>query len=163
MIPSLWFRWCINIHLNTNMDAPKLDLLPLKKRDRTNENFEKVRENIMRRCNEISHRYQTDVYITLRRKHKHYEYSSTDDPSWPISRADMERVYPVPLRKTPANFVRHRSRATKAHLHIVKSTSGVEKLKVCAGEDSTPSGFVGVNTGVIGLQGAAVNESLPLA
>ncbi|KAK2005765.1 hypothetical protein LZ32DRAFT_671205 [Colletotrichum eremochloae] len=43
----------------------------------------------MRRCNDISRRYQTDVYIMLRRKHKHYEYSSTDDRSWPISRAAM--------------------------------------------------------------------------
>ncbi|KAK1973238.1 hypothetical protein LZ30DRAFT_43967 [Colletotrichum cereale] len=110
-------------NLDTNMDAPKLDLLPQKKRGRTNENFEKVGENIMRRCNEISHRYQTDVYITLRRKHKHYEYSSTNDPSWPISRADMERVYPVPLRKTPANFVRRRSRTTKAHLDPTSSNS----------------------------------------
>ncbi|KAI3532117.1 hypothetical protein CABS03_13307 [Colletotrichum abscissum] len=46
----------------------------------------------MWRCDEISRRYQSDVYIVLKRRCKHYEYSSTDDPAWPISRADMVRV-----------------------------------------------------------------------
>ncbi|KAK1640049.1 hypothetical protein BDP81DRAFT_419260 [Colletotrichum phormii] len=91
------------------MDAPKPDLITRRKRDRTNENFEKARENIMWRCDEISRRYQSDVYIALRRRHKHYEYSSTNDPAWPISRADMEKVYPLPMRKTAANFTRRRS------------------------------------------------------
>ncbi|KAK1659870.1 hypothetical protein BDP55DRAFT_678132, partial [Colletotrichum godetiae] len=75
------------------MDAPKPDLITRRKRDRTNENFEKARENMMWRCDEISRRYQSDVYIVLRRRHKHYEYSSTNDPAWPISRADMVGIF----------------------------------------------------------------------
>ncbi|KAK0367688.1 hypothetical protein CLIM01_14953 [Colletotrichum limetticola] len=46
----------------------------------------------MWRCDEISRRYQSDVYVVLKRRHKHYEYSSTNDLAWPISRADMVRV-----------------------------------------------------------------------
>ncbi|KAK1517370.1 hypothetical protein CABS01_16683 [Colletotrichum abscissum] len=90
------------------MDTSKPNLIKPSKRDRTNENFEKARENLMWRCDEISRRYQSDVYIVLKRRCKHYEYSSTDDPAWPISRADMEKVYPMPMRKTAADFVRRR-------------------------------------------------------
>ncbi|KAK2778401.1 hypothetical protein CKAH01_11798 [Colletotrichum kahawae] len=51
----------------------------------------------MWRCDEISRRYQSDVYIVLRRRHKHDEYSSTNDPAWPISRADMVGIFPASL------------------------------------------------------------------
>ena len=60
-----------------------------KKRDRTNENFQRAAENIMRRCDEINRRYQADVYILVRRRNRHYEYKSADDPSWPTPAAEV--------------------------------------------------------------------------
>ncbi|KAK1973780.1 hypothetical protein LZ30DRAFT_694795 [Colletotrichum cereale] len=125
------------------MHAPELDLLPQKKQDRTNKNFEKVAPLVNSNTNPLK-----------------------------------ERVYPVPLRKTPANFVCRRSRTTKAHLDPMSSNSlkhmrgrncstlWVEKLKAYAGEDSrhpTPTSFVVADTGVIDLQGPDPNELLPLA
>ncbi|KAK2024534.1 hypothetical protein LX32DRAFT_643562 [Colletotrichum zoysiae] len=111
--------------MDTQRDPPQP-----RTRDRTNENFEKARENIMWRCDEISRRYQADVYIVLRLKHKHYEYSSIDAPSWPLSKADMERVYPVPIQRTPASFIRRRSRLTKAQPDPMRSTSSAGEEKV---------------------------------
>ncbi|KAK2037615.1 hypothetical protein LZ31DRAFT_560280 [Colletotrichum somersetense] len=106
------------------MDIPQRVPPQPRTRDRTNENFEKARESIMWRCDEISRRYQADVYIVLRRKHKHYEYSSIDAPSWPLSKADMERVYPVPIQRTPASFARRRSRLTRVSNRPDESTVG---------------------------------------
>jgi len=54
-----------------------------KKRDRTNENFQRAVKNVMRRCDEINRRYQADVYTLFYRNHRLYEYTSTDQPSWP--------------------------------------------------------------------------------
>ncbi|KAK2055563.1 hypothetical protein LY76DRAFT_185292 [Colletotrichum caudatum] len=90
------------------MDTPQRDPPLPRTRDRTNENFEKARENIMWRCDEISRRYQADVYIVLRRKHKHYEYSSIDAPSWPLSKANMVSVM-IPRSLPSLNSRRKRS------------------------------------------------------
>ncbi|KAH0420029.1 hypothetical protein CcaCcLH18_07340 [Colletotrichum camelliae] len=60
-----------------------------KKRDRTNENFVKATKNLMWRCEKIRQRYGADVYIQIHRKHKHYEYSTSDEPSWPKSKAEL--------------------------------------------------------------------------
>ncbi|GKT96931.1 hypothetical protein Ct61P_14781 [Colletotrichum tofieldiae] len=66
---------------------------PLKKRDRTNENFDKATKNLMSRCDQIRQRYGADVYIQVRRKHKHYQYTSSNEPSWPKTKAEM--ILPV--------------------------------------------------------------------
>ncbi|KAK2052804.1 hypothetical protein LY76DRAFT_488757, partial [Colletotrichum caudatum] len=63
-----------------------LNPLQPRMRDRTNENLQKARENIVWRCDETSRRYPADVYILLRQRHKHYEYSSIDASSWPLSK-----------------------------------------------------------------------------
>ncbi|KZL67545.1 hypothetical protein CT0861_00366 [Colletotrichum tofieldiae] len=83
---------------------------PLKKRDRTNENFDKATKNLMSRCDQIRQRYGADVYIQVRRKHKHYQYTSSNEPSWPKTKAEMETTYPVPVTRTPPDFASRRSR-----------------------------------------------------
>ncbi|KAK2051639.1 hypothetical protein LY76DRAFT_621043 [Colletotrichum caudatum] len=62
----------------------------LKKRDRTNENFD---------------------------KYKHYQYTSSNKLSWPKTKAEMannsnskETTYPVPVTRTPPDFASRRSR-----------------------------------------------------
>ncbi|KAH8652842.1 hypothetical protein BGZ61DRAFT_321730, partial [Ilyonectria robusta] len=52
-------------------------------RDRTNENFSRATQRLMRRCNQLSDRYNADVYIVVRRNHRHYDYNSTNDPLFP--------------------------------------------------------------------------------
>ncbi len=54
-----------------------------KPRDRTVENFARATYRLMRRCDQISSRYNADVYIVLRRKCQHYDYNSSEDPSFP--------------------------------------------------------------------------------
>ncbi|KAH0430377.1 hypothetical protein CcaCcLH18_07889 [Colletotrichum camelliae] len=60
-----------------------------RKRDRTNENFAKATKNLMWRCEKIRQCYGADVYIQVHRKHKHYEYSTSDEPSWPKSKTEL--------------------------------------------------------------------------
>ncbi|KAH6883601.1 hypothetical protein B0T10DRAFT_463520 [Thelonectria olida] len=61
----------------------------LKKRDRGNENFARATQRLMKRCNQMSRRYETDVYVVLRRKNRHYDYNSTTDPSFPTPIAEI--------------------------------------------------------------------------
>ncbi|KAF4922070.1 hypothetical protein CGCF245_v015442 [Colletotrichum fructicola] len=75
-----------------------------KKRDRTNENFAKATKNLMWRCEKIRQCYGADVYIQIHRKHKHYEYSTSDEPSWPKSKAELARTYPIPVTRRPRDF-----------------------------------------------------------
>ena len=63
-----------------------------KKRDRTNENFRKAVEGIMRRGDKISQGYGADVYILLRRRNRHFEYTSVDKPSWPTSKPEIVSI-----------------------------------------------------------------------
>ncbi|KAK1976179.1 hypothetical protein LZ30DRAFT_603985 [Colletotrichum cereale] len=109
-----------------------LNQRPLKKRDRTNENFDKATKNLLSRCDHIRQRYGADVYIQVRRMHKHYEYTSSNEPSWPKTKTEMvsaiveqplkanvgtlkQRTYPVPVTRTPPDFVSRRSRAPTSH------------------------------------------------
>ncbi|KAK2055574.1 hypothetical protein LY76DRAFT_577894 [Colletotrichum caudatum] len=81
-----------------------LDQRPPKKRNRTNENFNKATKNLLSRCDQIRQRYGADVYIQVRRGPKHYEYTSSNEPSWPKTKAEMERTYPIPVTRTPKDF-----------------------------------------------------------
>ncbi|KAK1973608.1 hypothetical protein LZ30DRAFT_610341 [Colletotrichum cereale] len=109
-----------------------LNQRPLKKRDRTNENFDQATKNLLSRCGHIRQRYGADVYIQVRRMHKHYECTSSNEPSWPKTKAEMvsaiveqllkannsalkERTYPIPVTRTPLDFVGRRSRAPTSH------------------------------------------------
>ncbi|KAE9577836.1 hypothetical protein CGMCC3_g6236 [Colletotrichum fructicola] len=76
-----------------------------RKRDRTNENFAKATKNLMWRCEKIRQCYGADVYIQVHRKHKHFEYSTSDEPSWPKSKPELARTYPIPVTKRPRDFV----------------------------------------------------------
>ncbi|KAK2005725.1 hypothetical protein LZ32DRAFT_134554 [Colletotrichum eremochloae] len=101
-----------------------VDQRPPKKRDRTNENFDKATTNLLSRCDQIRQRYGADVYIQVRRGHKHYEYTSSNEPSWPKTKAEMvstvveqplkaniskERTYPIPVTRTPTDFARRQN------------------------------------------------------
>ncbi|KAL4404020.1 hypothetical protein CABS03_14895 [Colletotrichum abscissum] len=62
---------------------------PPKKRDRTNENCDKAVKNIMWRCEQIRRRYGADVYVQVRFKTRLYEYTSSEKPEFPRSRAEL--------------------------------------------------------------------------
>ncbi|KAH0421779.1 hypothetical protein CcaCcLH18_13216 [Colletotrichum camelliae] len=62
-------------------------------------------KNLMWRCEKIRQCYGADVYIQVHRKHKYYEYSTSDEPSWPKSKPELARTYPIPVTKRPRDFV----------------------------------------------------------
>lgn len=64
--------------LNAEMNAE-----PPKKRDRTNDNFARAMRGLMKRSDRISRQFGADMYVLLRRKYRHYEYNSSQDPSFP--------------------------------------------------------------------------------
>lgn len=53
------------------------------KRDRANDYFRRAMGRLIQRCDQVSRRYNADVYILIRRRCRHYEYKSTEDPSFP--------------------------------------------------------------------------------
>jgi hypothetical protein len=78
----------------------------------------------MKRCDQLSRRYDADVYLLVRRKQRHYDYKSTDDPSFPVSSPDLvscqtftvpypilindpkEKLYPPVIRKTALDYTK---------------------------------------------------------
>ncbi|KAH7118382.1 hypothetical protein EDB81DRAFT_667942, partial [Dactylonectria macrodidyma] len=52
-------------------------------RDRATENFTRAVQRLMRRCDQLSNRYGADFYIVVRQNHQHYDYNSSNDPSFP--------------------------------------------------------------------------------
>ena len=64
---------------------------------RANENFEKRKRSLLRKCNETVELYNADIYIAVRRKGKCTVYSSCLVSTWPPRREDMVRC---PLRFT---------------------------------------------------------------
>ncbi|KJK85857.1 hypothetical protein H633G_10297 [Metarhizium anisopliae BRIP 53284] len=77
---------------------------PLQKRDRTNDNFRRVMNNYMKKGNLICQRYGADIHIVVRRKHRFYTYSSTQDSTFPPSHQQVEQSYPLPIQKTPLDY-----------------------------------------------------------
>ena len=72
---------------------PAMDMLTTpKKRDRTGENFTRAVFRGMQRFDKISRHYEADVYIIVRRKHRHYDFNSSNDPSFPPSAAELVRA-----------------------------------------------------------------------
>jgi hypothetical protein len=67
----------------------KMNPPSVSKRDRTNDNFARATFRFMKRCDQLSRRYDADVYLLVRRKQRHYDYKSTDDPSFPVSSPDL--------------------------------------------------------------------------
>ena len=65
------------------MDSPR------PKRDRSNDNFNRATKRLMKRCHQMSRRYDGDVYILVRRKFRHYEYNSANDPAFPPPSGDL--------------------------------------------------------------------------
>jgi hypothetical protein len=69
-----------------------MNRLTTSKRDRTNDNFVRTTSRFMKRCDQMSRRYNADVYLLVRRKQRHFDYKSTDDPSFPPSSGDLVSV-----------------------------------------------------------------------
>ncbi|KAK1974942.1 hypothetical protein LZ30DRAFT_693985 [Colletotrichum cereale] len=90
---------------------------PPKKRDRTNENCDKAAKNIMWRCEQIRQRYGADVYIQVRYKNRYYEYTSSNENSFPRSRAELsfnakglkQAAYPIPVARSLMDYEERRS------------------------------------------------------
>ncbi|KAK1712234.1 uncharacterized protein BDZ83DRAFT_105201 [Colletotrichum acutatum] len=107
-----------------------------KKRDRSGENFTKATKNLLARCDRIREQYGADVYIQVRRMHKHYTYTSSNEPSWPKTKAEMERMYPIPITRTPQDFAGKRSRASVVHTPQGTTAKGND-VSCCGGERSS--------------------------
>jgi len=56
---------------------------------RANENFEKRKRSLLRKCNETVKLYDADLYIVVRRKGKCTVYSSCFLSTWPPRQEDM--------------------------------------------------------------------------
>lgn len=80
-----------------------------KKRDRSNENFKKTCTNVMDRCDKIRGTYGADVYVLIRRSGKFLEYTSNHQTSWPPTRDEVSRSYPLPTTRTPEDYTHHRN------------------------------------------------------
>ncbi|KAK0619418.1 hypothetical protein B0T14DRAFT_519256 [Immersiella caudata] len=96
---------------------------PSPKRNRTNENFLRATKNIMHRGDEMSRRYGADIYIVLRCKGRYYNYCSTQDTSFPTPPIELEKTYPLPVRRTPASFERQKYRPSKIEVSDKTATT----------------------------------------
>ncbi|KAE9566462.1 hypothetical protein CGMCC3_g17383 [Colletotrichum fructicola] len=66
---------------------------------------------MMWRCEQIRRRYVADVYIQVRYNNRYYEYTSSNQHSFPRSRAELEATYPIPVIRSPLDFEGRRSRS----------------------------------------------------
>ncbi|KAH6699578.1 hypothetical protein EV126DRAFT_424245 [Verticillium dahliae] len=116
-----------------------------KKRDRSNGNFKKACLNLMRRCDDVSEKYDADIYLLVRRKGVPWEYCSLLDPQWPLPRKELSRSYPLPIRRTPAFFPErrtHRKESSSPALTTSSSDRGVSGgtvLSDCSQDSPSPS------------------------
>lgn len=58
---------------------------------RANENFEKRKRSLLKKCNETVELYNADIYIAIRRKGKCTVYSNCFVFTWPPRQEDMVR------------------------------------------------------------------------
>ena len=108
----------------------------------TNENFRKQKETFLEKANRLKRNFDADCYILIRRNGRFYIYTSTNQPSWPPNPQDLvgpllsitirniltvlkERIYPVPVKKTPAHFNRVKEDGSTK---VNSKTSGSESL-----------------------------------
>ncbi|KAK1471352.1 hypothetical protein CABS01_16590 [Colletotrichum abscissum] len=106
-----------------------------KKRDRSGENFTKATKSLLARCDRLRERYKADIYIQVRRMHRHYTYTSSNEPSWPKTKAEMERMYPVPVTRTPQDFDSKRNRVSS--IHTLQESAAEEKTPHVAVRESS--------------------------
>ncbi|KAH9237196.1 hypothetical protein K456DRAFT_1737086 [Colletotrichum gloeosporioides 23] len=62
----------------------------------------------MWRCEQIRRRYGADVYIQVRYKNRHYEYTSSNDHSFPKSKAELKGAYPIPVARSPMDYEKNK-------------------------------------------------------
>ncbi|KAI3548011.1 hypothetical protein CABS02_08479 [Colletotrichum abscissum] len=65
----------------------------------------------MWRCEQIRRRYGADVYVQVRFKSRHYEYTSSSEHHFPKSRAELKEVYPVLVGRSPLDYAERKSRS----------------------------------------------------
>ncbi|KAL0933513.1 uncharacterized protein CTRU02_212476 [Colletotrichum truncatum] len=58
----------------------------------------------MWRCEQIRRRYGAKLYIQIHQKHRYYEYSSSNEPNFPRSRAELVTTYPIPVMRSPLDY-----------------------------------------------------------
>ncbi|OBR06497.1 hypothetical protein CH63R_10617 [Colletotrichum higginsianum IMI 349063] len=73
----------------------------------------------MWRCEQIRQRYDADVYIQIHRQHKHYEYTSSNEPSCPKSKDELSRAHPVPVTRCPRDFATRKSTISSKRLPTI--------------------------------------------
>ncbi|KAK7434448.1 AC transposable element-derived protein 4 [Colletotrichum acutatum] len=71
-----------------NMTSPPQRLV--KKRDRSSENFVKATKNLLARCDRIREQYDADIYIQVHRSQRYFMYTSSNEPSWPKTQAEVD-------------------------------------------------------------------------
>jgi hypothetical protein len=78
----------------------------------------------MRRCDQISHRYNARVYVQISRRHKFYDYKSTNEDSFPMPVDVLVRGLHCLI---PAS-VRPKSWLTWSRISFIRSPSGGQPL-----------------------------------
>ncbi|KAF2180787.1 hypothetical protein K469DRAFT_753143 [Zopfia rhizophila CBS 207.26] len=71
-----------------------------------NENFRKRVETLGGKFTELWQDYEADVYFLAYRNGRFHTYSSTDNALWPLSLETLSKLYPPPIKKSPAHFRR---------------------------------------------------------
>ncbi|KAI9727198.1 MAG: hypothetical protein M1834_008506 [Cirrosporium novae-zelandiae] len=69
-----------------------------------NEQFRKRRNNFLKKANDIARISDAKVYVIIEKKGRLIIYNSEDPSSWPPKENDLRRYYPLPVRKSPADF-----------------------------------------------------------
>ncbi|KAF2192054.1 hypothetical protein K469DRAFT_696103 [Zopfia rhizophila CBS 207.26] len=83
----------------------------------TNENFRKRVETLGSKFTELWQDYGADVYFVAYRNGRFHTYSSTDNALWPPSPETLSKLYPPPIKKSPAHFRRTKRGRAKVNFH----------------------------------------------
>jgi hypothetical protein len=78
-------------------------LKQIKKRDRSNENFQKRWKTLINSGFDFHMCYGSDVYILLRRKGRNFEFKSTNK-LWPTSQEDIVRYHSISYLQESINI-----------------------------------------------------------
>lgn len=78
--------------MQCSVSPADMDFAEHRKRDRTTYNFARAARRLMKRCHQMSHRYDAEVYLLLRRKYRYHEYNSATDSGFPCSPSQVVRM-----------------------------------------------------------------------
>ncbi|KAF2182672.1 hypothetical protein K469DRAFT_752116 [Zopfia rhizophila CBS 207.26] len=85
-----------------------------------NNNFQKRMKTLGGKFSELWQEYDAEIYFLAHRNGRFYTYSSIDKPSWPPSPETLDRLYPPPIKKSPAHFSRKKRGQIKPISHEAK-------------------------------------------